>query len=107
MCFLILGLGFLVEQVSYRTALALAYQSFGVVYGDLSMSPLYVYKSTFSRKLNLREHDEEILGVLSFIFWTFTLIPLCKYIFFVLTANDNGEGILCAYVCAWSMVRVS
>lgn len=80
------------DKVSYRTALALAYQSFGVVYGDLSTSPLYVYTSTFSGKLKLREHDEEILGVLSFIFWTFTLVPLCKYIFFVLTADDNGEG---------------
>jgi len=79
-------------KVSYRTALALAYQSFGVVYGDLSTSPLYVYKSTFSGKLKLREHDDEILGVLSLIFWTFTLVPLCKYIFFVLTADDNGEG---------------
>lgn len=79
-------------KVSYRTAFALAYQSFGVVYGDLSTSPLYVYKSTFSGKLKLREHDDEILGVLSFIFWTFTLVPLCKYIFFVLTADDNGEG---------------
>lgn len=79
-------------KVSCRTALALAYQSFGVVYGDLSTSPLYVYTSTFSGKLKLHEHDDEILGVLSFIFWTFTLVPLCKYIFFVLTADDNGEG---------------
>jgi len=102
-----LGLGFLIEQVSYRTALALAYQSFGVVYGDLSTSPLYVYKSTFSGKLKLREHDNEILGVLSFIFWTFTLVPLCKYIFFVLTADDNGEGMLCSCLCPWSVVRVS
>lgn len=80
------------DKVSCRTALALAYQSFGVVYGDLSTSPLYVYTSTFSGKLKLHEHDDEILGVLSFIFWTFTLVPLCKYIFFVLTADDNGEG---------------
>ncbi|KAH9298758.1 hypothetical protein KI387_030440, partial [Taxus chinensis] len=77
---------------SYRTALALAYQSFGVVYGDLSTSPLYVFKSSFSGELRLREDDDEILGVLSFIFWTFTLIPLVKYVFFVLTADDSGEG---------------
>lgn len=35
---------------------------------------------------------KEIYGVLSFIFWTFTLIPLFKYIFVVLSADDNGEG---------------
>ncbi|ERN05324.1 hypothetical protein AMTRI_Chr08g208830 [Amborella trichopoda] len=80
------------KGTSCKAILMLAYQSLGVVYGDLSTSPLYVYKSTFSGKLSLREDDEEILGVLSFIFWTFTLIPLFKYIFIVLSADDNGEG---------------
>ncbi|XP_047311523.1 potassium transporter 1 [Impatiens glandulifera] len=70
----------------------LAYQSLGVVYGDLSTSPLYVYKTTFSGKLSLHEDDEEIYGVLSFIFWTFTLIALFKYILIVMSADDNGEG---------------
>nr|CAD1834566.1 unnamed protein product [Ananas comosus var. bracteatus] len=77
---------------TYRTTLLLAYQSFGVVYGDLSISPVYVYKSTFSGKLRLHEEDAEILGVLSLVFWTLTMIPLCKYIIFVLGADDNGEG---------------
>lgn len=76
----------------YKATLCLAYQSFGVVYGDLSSSPLYVYKSTFSGRLRLHEEDDEILGVLSLVFWTLTLIPLCKYIIFVLGADDNGEG---------------
>ncbi|XVE88506.1 hypothetical protein DITRI_Ditri19aG0074600 [Diplodiscus trichospermus] len=76
----------------YKTTLCLAYQSFGVVYGDLVTSPIYVYKSTFSGRLRLHEEDDEILGVLSLVFWTLTLIPLCKYIIFVLGADDNGEG---------------
>ncbi|XP_022723695.1 probable potassium transporter 13 [Durio zibethinus] len=76
----------------YKTTLSLAYQSFGVVYGDLSTSPIYVYKSTFSGRLRLHEEDDEILGVLSLVFWTLTLIPLCKYIIFVLGADDDGEG---------------
>lgn len=46
----------------YKATLCLAYQSFGVVYGDLSSSPLYVYKSTFSGRLRLHEEDDEILG---------------------------------------------
>ena len=74
--------------------LTLAYQSFGVVYGDLSTSPLYVFKSTFyGSKVRLSDTDEEILGVLSFIFWTFTLIPALKYVFIMLRADDNGEGL--------------
>ena len=70
----------------------LAYQSLGVVYGDLSTSPLYVYKSTFAEDIQHSETNEEIYGVLSFVFWTLTLVPLFKYVFVVLRADDNGEG---------------
>ncbi|KVI04810.1 potassium transporter [Cynara cardunculus var. scolymus] len=77
---------------SWRTTLVLAYQSLGVVYGDLSISPLYVYKSTFADDIHHSETNEEIFGVLSFVFWTLTLVPLFKYVFIVLRADDNGEG---------------
>lgn len=72
--------------------MTLAYQSLGVVYGDLSTSPLYVYKSTFAEDIEHSETNEEIYGVLSFVFWTLTLVPLIKYVFIVLKADDNGEG---------------
>ncbi|KAH9743064.1 Potassium transporter 4 [Citrus sinensis] len=75
-----------------RMNLLLAYQSLGVVYGDLSTSPLYVYSSAFSGRLDEKESEETILGAFSLIFWTLTLIPLLKYIFIVLSADDNGEG---------------
>eukprot|EP01018_Ginkgo_biloba_P005530 Gb_07452 [translate_table: standard] len=81
-----------VQKESWKTVLTLAYQSLGVVYGDLSLSPLYVYKSTFGKDLQLSENNEEILGVFSFVFWTLTLVPLFKYVFIVLKADDNGEG---------------
>ncbi|KAF9588306.1 hypothetical protein IFM89_008723 [Coptis chinensis] len=74
------------------TTLSLAYQSFGVVVGDLSISPIYVFTSTFSRRTRLQDNDDEILGLLSLVFWTLTLIPLCKYIIVVLGAVNNGEG---------------
>ncbi|KAK1361287.1 Potassium transporter [Heracleum sosnowskyi] len=72
--------------------LILAYQSLGVVYGDLSTSPLYVYKSTFIGKLHKHQNPDAIFGAFSLIFWTLTLIPLLKYVLIVLSANDNGEG---------------
>ncbi|KAL6551502.1 Potassium transporter 8 [Orobanche gracilis] len=81
-----------VKKESWRTVLTLAYQSLGVVYGDLSTSPLYVYKSTFAEDIQHSETNEEVFGVLSFVFWTLTLIPLLKYVFIVLRADDNGEG---------------
>ncbi|KAG2300467.1 hypothetical protein Bca52824_036939 [Brassica carinata] len=81
-----------VKKESWWTVLTLAYQSLGVVYGDLATSPLYVYKSTFAEDIQHSETNEEIFGVLSLVFWTLTLIPLLKYVFIVLRADDNGEG---------------
>ncbi|XP_057491210.1 potassium transporter 8-like isoform X2 [Actinidia eriantha] len=81
-----------IKKESWRTVLTLAFQSLGVVYGDLSTSPLYVYQSTFAEDIHHSDSNEEIYGVLSFVFWTLTLIPLLKYVFIVLRADDNGEG---------------
>ncbi|KAL8502243.1 hypothetical protein ACS0TY_021384 [Phlomoides rotata] len=80
------------KKDSWKATMLLAYQSLGVVYGDLSISPLYVYKSIFAEDIHHSETNEEIFGVLSFVFWTLTLVPLCKYVFIVLRADDNGEG---------------
>lgn len=76
----------------------LAYQSLGVVYGDLGTSPVNVFSST--RLTNLTEDD--LLGTFSLIFWTLTLLVLVKYVFIVLHANDHGEGgtfALYSYLC--------
>lgn len=67
----------------------LAFQSIGVVYGDLGMSPLYVLPDIFPTGV---KHNDDILGVLSLIFYSLMLITLIKYVFIVLTANDNGDG---------------
>ncbi|KAL0647906.1 hypothetical protein Bca4012_046197 [Brassica carinata] len=80
------------KKETWWSVLTLAYQSLGVVYGDLATSPLYVYKSTFAEDIQHSGTNEEIFGVLSLVFWTLTLIPLLKYVFIVLRADDNGEG---------------
>uniref|UniRef100_A0A0D9V9Z1 Potassium transporter n=1 Tax=Leersia perrieri TaxID=77586 RepID=A0A0D9V9Z1_9ORYZ len=82
----------LLPRQHYRNLLLLAYQSFGVVYGDLSTSPLYVYKSAFSGRLRQYQDEQTVFGVLSLIFWTFTLVPVLKYVIIVLSSDDNGEG---------------
>ncbi|KAH7673479.1 KUP system potassium uptake protein [Dioscorea alata] len=69
--------------------MALAFQSLGVVYGDLGTSPLYVISSIFTDGI---KHKDDILGVLSLIYYTITLIPLVKYALIVLQATDNGHG---------------
>ncbi|VVB01311.1 unnamed protein product [Arabis nemorensis] len=75
--------------MSWRTTMSLAFQSLGVVYGDIGTSPLYVYASTFTE--GIKEKDD-VIGVLSIIIYTLTLVALVKYVFIVLQANDNGEG---------------
>ncbi|PUZ60727.1 hypothetical protein GQ55_4G171100 [Panicum hallii var. hallii] len=78
---------------SWRSELVLAYQSLGVVYGEVVTSPLYVYKSAFAGgDIEHSEGNEEIYGVLSLVFWTVTLITLLKYVLVVLPADDDGEG---------------
>ncbi|CAL0331508.1 unnamed protein product [Lupinus luteus] len=78
------------KDASLLSALALAFQTLGVVYGDMGTSPLYVFADVFS-KVPI-ESDVDILGALSLVMYTITLIPLAKYVFIVLKANDNGEG---------------
>lgn len=51
-----------------------------------------MYKNAFADDIEHSEGNEEIYGVLSFVFWTLTIIPLLKYVFIVLLADDNGEG---------------
>uniref|UniRef100_M8BAP9 Potassium transporter n=1 Tax=Aegilops tauschii TaxID=37682 RepID=M8BAP9_AEGTA len=74
---------------SWRQTVLLAFQSIGVVYGDLGTSPLYTYSGTFPGGIR---HPDDILGVLSLILYTLILLPLLKYVFIVLYANDNGDG---------------
>lgn len=66
----------------------LAYQSMGVIYGDIGTSPLYVYSSTFRGEPSY----DDLLGALSLIIWAVTLMVTVKYVMIVLWANDEGEG---------------
>nr|CAE05216.3 OSJNBa0070C17.23 [Oryza sativa Japonica Group] len=70
--------------------LRLAFQSLGVVFGDLGTSPLYVFYNAFPHGV---DDEEDVIGALSLIIYTLTLIPLLKYVFVVLRANDNGQAI--------------
>jgi KUP system potassium uptake protein len=66
----------------------LAYQSIGVIYGDIGTSPLYVYSSTFT---HAPDH-QDLLGVLSIILWSLTMMVTVKYILIILRADNDGEG---------------
>ncbi|KAH6962374.1 potassium transporter [Ilyonectria sp. MPI-CAGE-AT-0026] len=66
----------------------LAWQSTGTIYGDISTSLLYVYQSTFSSQPS----RDDLIGALSIIIWSLTLIVTIKYCLIVLPADDDGQG---------------
>jgi len=65
----------------------------GVVYGDIGTSPLYVMKSVINGNGGLENVSEDfILGTLSLVFWTLTILTTIKYVMITLNADNNGEG---------------
>lgn len=65
----------------------------GVVYGDIGTSPLYVMKSIIMGNGGLANISENfILGALSLVFWTLTILTTLKYVLITLRADNKGEG---------------
>lgn len=67
-----------------------AFQTLGVVFGDVGTSPLYTFGVMFNK--SPIQGEEDVLGALSLVLFTLILIPLIKYVLVVLWANDDGEG---------------
>jgi KUP system potassium uptake protein len=72
--------------------LSLMLGAIGVVYGDLGTSPLYTMKEIFNGPHAVQATPENILGILSLIFWSLILVISIKYVLFVMRANNHGEG---------------
>ncbi len=74
------------------TALALTgLGALGVVFGDIGTSPLYTLKTAFDF-LHGEATPERILGMLSLVFWTLTLITSIKYVLIAMSIDNDGEG---------------
>ncbi|MSM38882.1 MAG: potassium transporter Kup [Geobacter sp.] len=70
----------------------LALASLGVVYGDIGTSPLYALRECFHGSHSLPPTPENILGILSLVFWSLTLVISIKYLLFLMQADNRGEG---------------
>lgn len=78
------------------TSLAtLSLVALGVVFGDIGTSPLYALRETF-HGAHLAVDRANVLGVLSLLFWTMTVVVSFKYVLLILRADNNGEGGLIA-----------
>ncbi|KAG8886271.1 hypothetical protein FRB98_001368 [Tulasnella sp. 332] len=83
------------RQALRLSGLALAYmtfQTFGVIYSDIGTSPLYVLNGIWPSS-GPAPSEEDIIGGISAIVWSLTLVPLIKYALIVLQfGTREGEG---------------
>ena len=65
----------------------------GIVYGDIGTSPLYVMKSILEGNGGITQVDDAfIIGSLSLVIWTITLLTTIKYVLIAMKADNHGEG---------------
>ncbi len=71
---------------------ALALGSVGIVFGDIGTSPLYAFKEALAAASHDGVQRSEIYGVVSLALWALILIVTIKYVFFIMRADNKGEG---------------
>jgi KUP system potassium uptake protein len=87
----------LTQQKQSRVAF-LTLAALGVVYGDIGTSPLYALRECFSGTHAIPVSEENVIGVLSLIFWSLIVTVSIKYLLFVMRADNGGEGGILALV---------
>ncbi len=70
----------------------LAFGAIGIVFGDIGTSPLYAFRETFAGHHPLAIDKLHILGVVSLIFWSMTLIVSIQYVSILMRADNKGQG---------------
>ncbi|MCC7151642.1 MAG: potassium transporter Kup [Rubrivivax sp.] len=83
------------SERSHGALAGLTLAAIGVVYGDIGTSPLYALKEVFAHG-RVPLSPENILGILSLVFWTLAVVVSVKYVGLILRADNNGEGGLIA-----------
>src|ERR1043166_8503454 len=90
------------ERTSARNLAVLSLGALGVVYGDIGTSPLYALRECFHQHHGMAATPGNVLGILSLIFWSLTIVISFKYLVFVMRADNRGEGGILALM---SLVR--
>jgi KUP system potassium uptake protein len=76
----------------FRNLSLLVLGALGIVYGDIGTSPLYAMREAFLPAHRITAIHDNVLGVLSLIFWALTLVVVIKYLIFIMRADNRGEG---------------
>ncbi|MEE1295614.1 MAG: KUP/HAK/KT family potassium transporter [Bifidobacterium sp.] len=76
-----------------KVTFAMSMVALGVVYGDIGTSPLYTVQTFLNGQGGIRNaNDQSVIGMLSLIFWTMTLITTVEYVLICMRADNKGEG---------------
>ena len=76
-----------------RISLGMCIVALGVVYGDIGTSPLYTFQTFVAGQGGIQRVDRAaVLGMLSLVFWSITLITTVKYVLVALRIDNKGEG---------------
>lgn len=78
-----------IVQANQKKMIPLSVAALGVVYGDIGTSPLYALRESLR---GLAVTPQNVLGVLSLIFWSLIIIVSVKYLIYILRADNDGEG---------------
>jgi KUP system potassium uptake protein len=71
---------------------ALIIGALGVVFGDIGTSPLYAIKECIDPAHGVAPTHDNVLGVLSLVVWSLTMVVTVKYLTFIMKADNHGEG---------------
>ena len=76
----------------HQSGSAILLAALGVVFGDIGTSPLYAFRECLDPRHGIEPSAENIVGLLSLILWSMTLVISIKYIAIVMRADNGGEG---------------
>ncbi len=89
-----------------RRLFTLSLAALGVVYGDIGTCPLYALRECFHGPHAIAATRENVLGVLSLMFWSLIVVISVKYLLFVLRADNQGEGGILALTALATPIKV-
>ena len=91
------------ESKAKKISMGMLLVTIGIVYGDIGTSPMYVMKSIVEGNGGIANVDADfIIGSLSLVIWTITLLTTVKHVLIALRADNHGEGGIFAL---YSLVR--
>jgi KUP system potassium uptake protein len=92
------------DQTRRQGLAVLTLGAIGVVYGDIGTSPIYAFREALKATGAAVPGPAEVLGILSLLIWTLIVIVTVKYVFFLLRADNRGEG---GILALYALVRLA